>query len=331
MSQWNKLKNNGTFLVNQQNHIQTTGGVTEIALSFASNKQDKLYIGGSLGIPIVNYTKRSQLRETDISGDANNNFNFSELDETFTTKGVGLNVKLGMIYKLATQFRVGLAIHTPSFYALTDTYTGSMTTDVENYAPYSDKPSYQPHVTTADINAVTGGAATGGVYKYDLQNPWRIIASGAYVIGDGREDVKQQKGFITADVEYVNYKSNKYTTADQSGDNTYYNSINSVIKQYYKGCFNFKVGGELKFNTLMTRLGFSYYGNPYSDGNLKGNKTFISGGVGYRNKGKFIDVSYVAAINNDVNFPYRLSDKANTFATVKGNGGTLAVTVGLKF
>jgi hypothetical protein len=36
-------------------------------------------------------------------------------------------------------------------------------------------------------------------------------------------------------------------------------------------------------------------------------------------------------MTNDVNFPYRLPDKANTFAAVKGTGGNIAVTAGFKF
>jgi len=71
--------------------------------------------------------------------------------------------------------------------------------------------------------------------------------------------------------------------------------------------------------------------DPYKDSELKGNKMLLSGGLGYRNKGMFIDITYVQSLINDVNFPYRLPDKANTFAMVKGAGGTIAATVGLKF
>ena len=103
------------------------------------------------------------------------------------------------------------------------------------------------------------------------------------------------------------------------------------MKLLYKGAFNFRIGGELKFNTLMTRLGFSYYGSPYDDKQLKAHKMNVSGGLGYRNKGVFIDAAYVLGLNKDVNFPYRLGDKANTFATVKDNNGSLIFTVGFKF
>ena len=154
--------------------------------------------------------------------------------------------------------------------------------------------------------------------------------SGSYVFGS-IADVAQQKGFITADVEYVTHRSSRFHPADAGDDTEYYDAVNEGVKLSYKGAFNFRVGGELKFNTLMTRLGFSYYGNPYDDGELKAHKMNISGGLGYRNKGIFVDVAYVLGLNRDVNFPYRLADKPNTFANIKDNNGTAVLTVGFKF
>ena len=157
------------------------------------------------------------------------------------------------------------------------------------------------------------------------------MLSGSYVLNEV-EDIKMQKGFITADVEYVNYKSNRYHTAEEGDDNSYYNGVNSAIKDYYKGAFNFRVGGELKFTTVMARLGFAWYGNPYKDSELSANKKYATAGIGYRNKGIFVDLTYMMALNNkDVSFPYRLSDKANTFATINGTGGNIALTCGFKF
>ncbi|HEY4874198.1 MAG TPA: aromatic hydrocarbon degradation protein, partial [Puia sp.] len=77
--------------------------------------------------------------------------------------------------------------------------------------------------------------------------------------------------------------------------------------------------------------GFAYSTNPYKQPGIKANQMYISGGAGYRNKGMFIDLTYVQGFSQDVNFPYRLSDKANTFATIKQFNGTILVTVGFKF
>ena len=91
------------------------------------------------------------------------------------------------------------------------------------------------------------------------------------------------------------------------------------------------MGGELKFNVIMGRLGFSYYGNPYKDGAYKASRMLLSGGLGYRNKGVFVDLTYVHCITKDVSFPYRLEDRANTYATLKQQRGNIVATVGFKF
>ena len=81
----------------------------------------------------------------------------------------------------------------------------------------------------------------------------------------------------------------------------------------------------------MTRLGFAYFGNPYKESELKARRMNLSGGLGYRNKGIFVDLTYVHSLNKDVNFPYRLGDKANTFADIKDSNGNVLLTVGFKF
>ena len=81
----------------------------------------------------------------------------------------------------------------------------------------------------------------------------------------------------------------------------------------------------------MARLGFAYYGSPYKDNVLKASKMNLSGGLGYRHKGVFVDLTYVHRLNKDVNFPYRVNaPRANTFATLKDNGGNVMLTVGFK-
>jgi len=318
---YDQLKNGGAFLVDQANSIETSGGITEIAIGYAANMDDKLYIGGSLGIPIVSYEKKSLLRETDATGINDNYFDFSEMSEKLTTKGVGLNLKLGVIVKPADLVRLGFTVHTPTWYSLEDKYQATMAVNTENYRTTPGTVTVSSEIFTNDQTPK---------YSYDLTTPWKFMLSGSYVLRE-IEDVRKQKGFLTADVEYVTYTSNRFRSAeDASTDDNYYKGLNEVVKQYYKGAFNFRVGGELKFTTIMTRLGFAYYMSPYNDKELKGSKMFISGGLGYRDAGFFVDLTYIHGIQKDVNFPYRLPDKANTFAAVKGTGGNIMLTVGIK-
>lgn len=307
--------------VNQENRITTTGGITEIAIGFANNMDDKLYIGGSIGVPIVNYNRETEFFESDPAGRNGDNFNYSRYKEHFSSKGVGVNAKLGVIFKPAPSWRMGFALHTPTLYGIKDKLSGSMTTDVDNYLG--------PNDPSGGVIYANENFLGEQIYKYDLVSPWKFLLSGSLVLHE-IQDVAQQKGFITADVEYVTYGSSRFSAAQEGDDQSYFDDVNKVVKSNYKGAFNFRVGGELKFNTLMTRLGFSYYGNPYDDAALKADKMNVSGGLGYRNKGVFVDLTYVQSLSKDVNFPYRLTDKSNTFADIKDRSGSVILTFGVK-
>ena len=152
-----------------------------------------------------------------------------------------------------------------------------------------------------------------GETQYLMVTPYRAIASVSYVLRE-IEDVTKQKGFLTADVEYINYKAASFATDtevynDPSLSN-YFESLNKAIDNAYKGAFNFKVGGELKFTTIMARLGAALFGSPYKkiNGDEQGSKLQLSGGLGYRNKGIFIDLTYVHGIHKDAYYAYRLQN-----------------------
>ena len=234
---------------------------------------------------------------------------------------MGIAGKFGVIYRPQEYLRFGLALHTPMLMMLTDTRTVSLNTSLEN--PIG---SFNASSTTFTNNAA-------GKSKYYQNNALKVIASASYVFRE-IENVKKQRAFISADVEYVNHKGSRFSSNNEVPTETekaYYKDLNSVVKTLYKGTFNFRAGGELKFNTIMGRLGFAYYGNPYKDVPYKASRMLLSGGLGYRNKGMFIDLTYVHNIAKDADTPYRLQDRANTYATLKQQTGNVVATLGFKF
>lgn len=317
----NAILTGADLALQQEKEVETKGGITEISFGYAANMEDRVYIGGSIGIPIVNFERTSVFTESDISGDNDNDFNYFTYRERYRSQGVGFNGKLGVIFKPASQFRAGLAIHTPTIYSLTERTTGRMETDLEQY--FSDG-----LIGVADEDTIyTQNNVALPEYQYDYYSPWRFMVSGSYMI-NAVEDVTQQRGFITADVEYVTHRSSRFKSTE---DPDYYEGVNDAVQFSYKGAVNVRVGGELKFNTLMTRLGFAYYGSPYVEKEFKARKMNVSGGLGYRNRGIFVDLTYVHGLNRDVDFPYRLADKPNTFAELRNNNSNVILTFGVKF
>ncbi len=314
------ILDSGGILKQDMTRVQR-GDHYELAFSYASNINEKWLYGVTIGVPIIVYSNKSTFTESDATGDTANRFDkFTYIDD-FSTNGIGFNSKFGVIYRPKEYIRFGLALHTPSFMSLADNRTTSLTTTLEN-----------PGQTfTVSSNTFTNGQA--GESNYSLNMPWRAIISGSYVFRE-IQDVRKQKAFISADIEYIRHRASRFRSSNETptqDEKNYFTALNNVMKSNYKSTFNFRLGGELKFDVIMIRGGLAYYGNPYKDPELKGNQLLLSGGLGYRNHGFFVDLTYVQNMKRDTDFPYRLSDRLNTFASTRITTGQLMCTIGFKF
>ncbi len=321
--------------LDQSFSYQTRGGIHEAALGFAWNNKEKLLYGISIGVPIVNYNRSTSVSERDASGNINNDFASFKFTEDFSTKGIGFNAKLGLIYKPVEYFRLGVTFHTPSVFILTDRTNATLATDVENFARRISGNNNKPSTFSLSTADITGGEDY--TYEYQLITPWRAAISASYVFREIK-DVTKQKAFITADVEVVNYKASSYRSNVQvpsSGEEQYFKGLNENIDELYRMAFNFRIGGELKFKTFMVRGGFNYMGSPYKKEALptgtKANRLTPSLGLGYRDKGYFIDLTYAHTLGNDIHIPYQLSGNDYPLAKNKFTNGQVTATVGFKF
>ena len=311
----------GTGLL-QQNMVSSTGGITEFAIGVGSTISNKVMIGGTIGIPLMRYDKQTEFIEADETENTANNFDYATYRQGLTTSGVGINLKGGLIYRPQEYWRLGFAFHSPSFYSLVDKNTAEITTNTESYNG----------TLSQSLDEVTGVASE---FKYIHMTPMKLMASASYVLRE-IQDVTRQRGFLTADIEYVPYGMSRYFTDSEEGPvdqdtKDYLASLNQAISNAYKGAFNFRAGGELKFTTLMVRAGVAYHGNPYKNiHNEKGSRLNLSGGLGYRHKGFFIDATYVHAMTKDVNIAYRLQNAPYFNADLRNTTGRVLLTVGFK-
>jgi len=307
----------------QQKTVDSKGGLSEVALGYGAAYKEKLYIGGNLGFPIIYANSTTTFTESASSPDPAGQFASSQLVENRITKGYGVYLRLGAIYKPDNNIRLGLALTSPSLIGITDSRSDTMVTNTGSYAG----------LRTAGSTTFLGGQDAS--VNYNVHTPWKALVSASYMF-NAVEDVRQQRGFVTADLEYIRYPGTSFHAAsgegDNSAENAYHAALNGAIKQLYKGALNVKVGGELKLNTFLARAGVGLYGNPYqASTDLKAGKTVLSAGLGYRNFGLFVDLTYAYSIQKDVDFPYLLADKDNTYANLDNRRGSLLLTFGLKF
>lgn len=309
---------NPSYGLKQTMDKKTSGGITDIAIGVGANHQDRFFFGGTLSLPMLRYTRKATFSEDDASGNPANDFNYFDASEVLETKGVGANLKLGAIYKASTDFQVGLAFYTPTFFQMTDLYNMTITTDPEGYEGKDVSTS-----SSTDMNDGNYLRAT-----YNMLTPLRAMLSGTYFISTG-EQMTQQKGFITADIEFVNYRGTRFLDANNDESyKTYFKQLNGIIDDTYQPAVNFRLGGELKLSTLMLRLGGAYYGNPYSHESASYAK--VTGGLGYRYRGFYVDLAYSYGIQNTIEYPYQLQNKRVEPALLTNNKHNVALTFGFK-
>lgn len=285
--------------ITQSRSVRERGGTNEVVLSFGGNYQEKLMLGATLGIPIIYYKRDAEVTETaDV---ATTGFSSYTYNEALTTRGTGVNLKLGAIYKPNDYVRLGLAIHTPTYYSMHDDYQYTL-----NNAGY------------------TGVQSDPGTYDYSMITPWRAILSVAVIAG--------KQGFITADYEAVNYSSARFYLQDSRD---YQKTINNAVTNTYKASSIFRLGGELKLtNFFMVRAGFGYYTSPYQSTFDNNNRIDISGGVGFRFGDMFIDLALQHTQYTNPEQFYALYyagiDPIIQTASIKNSLNNAAITIGFK-
>ena len=307
----------------QEQTTKTTGIMQEFYIAGSANLKDKIFLGGSILFNKISYERTNTFRESDATKNLNN-FNFFETEEFLRSEGIGVGLKIGAIYKATSQLRLGMAFHSPMLYSMDDRFSTKITTDLEGYLGNGKLTQSSTDFNNGEL----------GQFQYNYKNPMRVMFGASYIF-NGVEDVSKQKGFISADVELIDYTTSAFktfkTNTGESNGGVYLSEVNSVMQEQFKSAVNVRLGGEIKFNTLMARAGFNFIGNPYKVSDINSNRINISTGLGYRNKGIFFDLTYIHQLMKDVTFPYRLYNGFFEQGFVKGTNGILVATIGFKF
>jgi hypothetical protein len=293
----NKL--GATEKVTQTKSTQTRGAYNETVISFGGNFMDKLFLGATIGLPTIRYTESSVYTETSTTPGMSN-FRSLTYNQDLSTNGNGVNFKIGAIYKPIESVRLGFALHTPTWLTMSDSWSASMSSSHINYQ----------HDTTA--------VSPQGNYDYSITTPMRVIGSAGYVIG--------KFGALNVDYEYVNYATARLSN---SGANVFTDQ-NTAIRKDLTAASNIRVGGEIKLKPCAIRLGWAYYGDPYSSSvNSNGSHMSYTGGIGFRGKHYFADLAYVLSKSNSNTWimdPNYVNPTSNSTTT-----SSYMLTVGVKF
>ncbi|MCJ8167568.1 hypothetical protein MKJ04_22185 [Pontibacter sp. E15-1] len=304
----------------QSEEIQRRGSQNQIDFGVGTSYRDKIYVGASIGIVTTNLTQESIFRESGAyiaSFDENNNPNIEgnyslELYDDFTTRGTGVNLKVGIIARPIDALRIGASIQTPTAYTLTDTYQrtlASTTLHPETGAPENISASETP-----------------GEFSYRLTTPFRASGGAAFFIG--------KYGFITGDVEFVDYAGNRFSedTEFGSGTSSYFSNLNSRISDTYQSAVNFKLGAEGRYDVFRFRAGYAHSGDPYKSAALDGAVRSVSVGAGVRVQNYYLDLAFVSSKSDTRYSPYQFSsDGGEPVVEISNKQNSALLTVGYNF
>ena len=296
--------------VNQQQTVSTKGSLGEFVISLASNFSNKFYLGASIGIQNVLYEQVSLFSENAFptNGSFPNGDRFSSLDykETLNVSGAGFNFKVGAIYRPIPLLRLGVALHTPTYFSLNETYRSYLSSEM--------------------LLGSSGITSPRNRFDYGIESPYRMIGSLAFTF--------EEKGLLSVDVEYLDYTTMRL---NEGADGTLFTSENSYIKSNFKNAVNLRAGGEFWLGDIALRAGYAMYGNPYVSTNVNSNAgiSVISGGLGYRLGGLFMDVAYQRMVGESNHYYYNLVDVDGSPALPPVLSsmvqGKVLLTVGFKF
>ncbi|QIL76372.1 OmpP1/FadL family transporter [Hymenobacter sp. HDW8] len=300
--------------ITQQETVVNEGSQTQFDFGYGASYRDKIYIGGAIGIVSTRFIQTREFSE--FGTDPGSGVSLT-LRDNLETRGNGFNARLGGIYRPNDQVRVGLSVQTPTFMQLDDTYSTSLTTQ------------FTPPVEFVNENGQVidrisdGSASTSGEFSYRLTTPFRASGGVAVLVG--------KYGFLSGDLEYVNYPSARLRDDSDTGLSGSFSSQNDAITALYRSTVNVRIGGEARYNAFRFRLGYARYGSPYEGSGQDGSQNYFTGGLGIRQNRFFLDLAGVYNAGNQYYRAYTLNSGNEPVITVDANRFTTSITAGITF
>ena len=271
-------------------NVAERGGLDEYDFNMGMNINDRVYLGLTIGVYDLNYKKYTYYEEAytgDYQGEG------YDLQGWNRIVGSGVDLKLGAIVRpfADSPFRIGLAIHTPTFYDLDYKTSGYLTSTVYSYADNALK----DYAVDSRDQLGSGGDM---VRSFQLSTPWLFNVSIGSTVGS--------RFAFDAEYEYQDYSTMKFCDVD--GYDATFDFENST-RDMLKGVSTFRVGAEYKpLSQFAIRAGYNFRSTVFEDNAYKDlpyysiqtdtdysntkNRQTVTFGVGYRGSVVYADLAF---------------------------------------
>lgn len=294
--------------VRQNQRVRGTGYLDEWDFSLALNVSHKLYIGATVGVQVLDRKWTKITREETDDAAKTGGLQYGEFIESNRETGSGANFKFGLVYRPLDLFRLGVAIHTPTFMKVKSTFTLDSKAVFINPDPAYDEPEIP----------VVESKSPEGKFSYEFFSPLRFTGSAAVFFG--------KMGLLSADYEMV------YMPQMAFEDDVAYLVENEFMTSGLKPMHEVRLGTEWFLGSLALRAGASYRTSPYKDKTLAlyGDRWLFSGGLGYYWSFLSFDLSYRHTIQKGNGYMYAYEGYSRSFDRTDSQA-LLLFTLGFTF
>ena len=301
--------------IDQYSVIESRGAVDEWSFTGGFNIVDKLYLGISIGIQGIDYTRDTYYGEDYLyeGGDSGltDQLLYTNYMQSTRYYGTGHNFKFGLTARPVHWLRVGIAYHTPTYYSLDTYYVGEMWTETSYVDPDTGKEKiYDDYVQSPIFDE-------SGINSWRYRTPSRLLTGVALTLGN--------RAILSADYERSWYQTLRLQESTIVG-------LDDVYKGYFKEVFKAN-------NTL--RLGLECYVLPavalragyiYSDSAIKSGyeqaitsrpiaktQSFVTAGLGlHLNKTTYLDFAYQYGVTHYTSIqPFYVTESYDGVTTAK--------------
>lgn len=306
------------FLPRQSEMITRSGGQNALNFAWGGNYGDKVYFGAGIAFLSVNYRERRVFTEDvyqDATGATDNLLQKVQIKDNLSIKGSGIGFNLGLIARPVEFITLGLSYQSPKFYSLQSTTSFDFITEWNsNYSYFVDNDKGGELVQMGNYLGQSDVILT----NYNLRSPEKVSVGATVFMG--------KIGFITADVEMVDYGKSQLKSSDFSMVQD-----NQTVNNIYSSVLNYRLGAEFRLSDLRFRAGYALMGDPYTDNQgVNGALNAVTLGAGYRVKNYFVDFALVNQSTSAKYSPYYISEN-QPYVNYDLHNTSFTGTVGFNF